>query len=877
AGVFDDRVVLVGKKSITALALADGKPLWTLDCPTPAGRGVAVGQRYHLPLASGELWTIDLSEGKAVDKLFNPNQLGRLGNLAMYRGLLLSVGPLGVQAFEQREAIQAEIERRKQANPRDPWGLLREAEISALRRDLTSALASLRLIDADAIPADLRERYRTLLVEGLVSQVRADPAGYDPEFAELGKLMQSPAERLRYQRLVADRQLARREFAATFDTYLAMLTDAPAVASRGKQSVGGVPTAWPLVPLRDDRDDIRVRLDLWVAGRLRDLWTKLPDPDRNELDARVRSLAEQDSFAMDRLVTLFDFHPAALPVKWKRIEKLAEQRDLVAAEQSLTELRRHADSAIAAEATVRLVRLLLDFKLVGEAQQLCDDLLRLPEATRIADGSTPAAFVETLRKSGAIPAAGSRPSRPDWSQTELSLTRMGANYSNTYTQDLPAVGSRLPFFRDHRLQVPHEDQRLEVVDAASERTEWSMPLRSRANSADGSMVTAEATGHELVVLHRGVLHALSPVDKSVRWSFPLDGRSGGQVNYGFQVQASFPPMQSSLRFSNTLAQKQQTSQSGSPLSHVTGRYFCCQGRRGLTVYDTLSGQVMWTHDGIRPGTSICGDDEVLYFRTPDQAKSFALRSVDGQPVELPKLHEWMNRAVHVVGRCFVFADDSQSKGKPSLRMSDPLLDKYVWRGIDLPTGSLMSLHGNSQLVLLDPKDGNLRRIDLRTGRVEKLGAVATDDLKGRQEVFALADYDYLYLIINGPRQAGAFYSDGMASIRASGHLLAFDPQAGKQLWKQAVASQNLLLERFDHAPVFVFAARNHQKVGNHHLWTLNITAIDKRTGTKLLDMHAPVQNSFRSLIVNTANRFIELRGYGERVRLEATKSVVSGP
>lgn len=924
AGVFDDRVLVVGKKSITAFALADGNSLWTLECPTPAGRGVAVDHHYHLPLASGELWTIDLADGKVTEKLFDQNQHGRLGNLAMYRGLLLSVSPLGVQAFEQREAIQAEIERRKQADPRDPWALLREAEIAALRRDLPSALASLRQIDAAGISADLRERFRMLLVECLVSQVRADPSGHDQEFTELGKLMQSPVERLRFQRLVADRQIARREFTAAFDTYLAMLADSlplkpeaqaesiaatPSLALQASmsanataRSAGGVPSVWPLVPLRDDRNDIRVRLDLWVAGRLRDLWTQVPEPNRNELDVRVRLLAEQvlshdpasgghqppgfgrlvsrptgglmprarqDLSGLDQFVTLFDFHAASLPVKWKRIEQLAEQRDFVAAEQSLLELRRHADPAIAAEATARLVRLMLEFKLTGEAEQFCDELLRLPEGTRLADGTSAAAFVESLRKSGAIAADASRHARPDWSHAEFSVSRMGANYSNTFTQDLPAVASRLPFFRDHRLQVPHEDQRLDVVDAASERLDWSMPLRSRANAQDGGLVTAEATGHELVILHRGVLHGVSPVDKSVRWSFPLDARGTGQVYYGYQVQTTSPPMQVGLRFSNALAYKQQASQSGSPLAHVTGRYVCCQGRRGLTVYDTVTGQVMWTHDGIRPGTQICGNDEVLYLRTPDQQKSFALRSVDGQAVEMPKLHEWLNTAVHVVGRCFVFADDSQSKGKPALRLFDPLQSKDVWRGVDLPSGSMMSLHGGSHLMLLDPKSGSLRRIDLRTGREEKLGTVEADDLKGRQEVYALADYDRVYLVINGPRQSGAFYSDGLASIRASGKILAFDPQAGRQLWKQVVASQNLLLERFDHVPLLVCAARNHTKIGNHHLWTLNITAIDKRTGAKLLDANAPAQNGFRSLIVNMADRFVELRGYGERVRMQA--------
>jgi outer membrane protein assembly factor BamB len=937
AGVFDDRVVLVGKKSITALSLHDdGKPIWTLECPTPAGRGIAVGQRYHLPLASGELWTINLADGTVTEKLFDPQQAGRLGNLAMYRGLLLSVSPLGVQAFEQREAIQAEIERRKQADPRDAWALLREAEIAALRRELPSALASLRQINAAGISADLRERFRTLLVECLVSQVRIDPAQHDRDFEELGKLMQTPAEKLRYQRLVADRQIARREFVAAFDTYLAMLVD-PSVGQAfqpdgsrdvnrsqpGKadlrmnattRSAGGVPSAWPLLPLRDDRDDIRVRLDLWVAGRLRDLWTKVPEANRNELNTRVQSLAEQtlarelasggrqppetiDSTAesargadaprspiksseWDQFVTLFDFHAASLPVKWKRIERLAGLRDLIATEQSLTELRRHADPAVAAEATARLVRLMLDLKLVDQAEQLCNDLLLLPGSTRLADGTTATAFVEDLRKSGAIAAESSRPARLDWSREELSVSRMGANYSNSLTQDVPAVASRLPFFRDHRLQVPHEDQRLEVVDAATERLDWSIPLRSRANAQDNGLVTAEAMGHAVVLLHRGVLHGVSPVEKSIRWSFPLDGHAGGgQVYYNYQFNASVPPMQSSLRFSNTLAQKQQMSQSGSPLSHVTGRYICCQGRRGLTVYDSVTGQVMWTHDGLRPGTQICGDDDVLYVRTADQQKSLALRSIDGQSIEMPKLHEWLNSAVHVIGRCFVFADGAGPKSKPALRLFDPLTNKDVWNGVELPSGTLMALQCGLKLALLDSKAGNFRRVDLRSGREVQLGTVASDDLniKNRQEVFALADYDRVYLVINGPRQAGAFYSDGLSSIRVSGKIVAFDPRAGKQVWSQAVSSQNLLLERFDHVPLLVFAARNHTKIGNHHLWTLNLVALDKQTGAKLLDANAPAQNGFRSLIVNMSDRFVELRGYGERVRLQATKSVVSNP
>src|SRR5262249_48064890 len=50
AGVFGDKVVIVGSSQIRALSLADGQVLWQRGTGMPSGQGVAAGKVYYLPL-----------------------------------------------------------------------------------------------------------------------------------------------------------------------------------------------------------------------------------------------------------------------------------------------------------------------------------------------------------------------------------------------------------------------------------------------------------------------------------------------------------------------------------------------------------------------------------------------------------------------------------------------------------------------------------------------------------------------------------------------------------------------------------------------------------------------------------------------------------
>jgi outer membrane protein assembly factor BamB len=73
AGAADDKVLVVGKKEVRALGLADGAQLWQCETTAPVGRGAIVRGKYHLPVrgaeGAGETLAIDLAKGSVASRI----------------------------------------------------------------------------------------------------------------------------------------------------------------------------------------------------------------------------------------------------------------------------------------------------------------------------------------------------------------------------------------------------------------------------------------------------------------------------------------------------------------------------------------------------------------------------------------------------------------------------------------------------------------------------------------------------------------------------------------------------------------------------------------------------------------------------------------
>ncbi|NOX53404.1 MAG: PQQ-binding-like beta-propeller repeat protein, partial [Planctomycetes bacterium] len=277
AGVLRDRILLVSRDRVTALRLDDGKTLWSTSLPDghlPSGRSVLLEDRLLLPVAGQELWTIQTDDGHVIARDTLISRRHWLGNLVLHRGSLISLGPLGVACFEQRDAVEQRVAERLAANPHDAAARIDRAEIALLDDDPETAWQSLRPIAADAVPAELQTRYRLALRSSLLRILRSDTVPREEEMRRLKRLLEEEGDPFSWQRLSAERLERQGRFREAWQAYRAMAEEA---APRWLQ--------------RWDQPQVRVRRDRWLRGKLQDVWLRLPSEQQEKIADHLRAEA----------------------------------------------------------------------------------------------------------------------------------------------------------------------------------------------------------------------------------------------------------------------------------------------------------------------------------------------------------------------------------------------------------------------------------------------------------------------------------------------------------------------------------------------------------------------------------------------------------
>ncbi len=715
AGVFEGQTILVGKSKISAISLESGSTLWTLpltqDDGKPCGMGVAVGKLYHLPLSSGQLWSVDLANGKVKSKAMLPDGLPQLGNLGMYRGMLLSLGPHGMAAFSQQQAIEQEIAARRKKNPHDPWALLFESNIHSLKQEYQPALNLLRQAKPDQLPADLKQRYRKLMIEDLTAVIQSDFKKGDSEYAELKAFVKSDEEQLAFRRLTADRLRARGDYQAAFEEYLAL------AESKGQ-----------LQMTRDDDPRITLSMDRWLTGRLEKLWREVSGEDRAKLDERIAAVEleaaeSQGVERSQRFLVLFGFHPQAVNVRRALVEEFALAGEVALAQNQLLKLSRDSDKRTAAMALERLARLFRDRGLPRDANYYYQRLAECYPEVPLADGKLVSAKLEEWKAAGTFGSVAAHP--VSWSDAKIEELRTGTNYSyyGNPEHDLQYTPYRLPYFQDRRFRFFQGHQRLGMSLAATDEIEWLVPLRQGVSNSQGNFMPAETSGHLLFVVHAGILHALSPVDRKILWTRPLDPK-GGQNTYYNANQAAMQPMQRSDQLSpyTMLSQQQNTM-----LAVANSDYVCVLGRRMLSVHDSVTGRLRWSKDRLPHQARVYGTDSLVFIvpQVLESGKIIVLSSIDGSQVEVPNVKAILQKTMRILPAGFILAETKASqsilglkRGTASIRFFDPSKNRDVWKK-DYPNGTYLSLMDDNFLAALKPT-GELELLDLETGNVRAM-------------------------------------------------------------------------------------------------------------------------------------------------------------
>ena len=151
AGVFNGKVLIVGKTSIRALNLQTGQRLWSVNTgDMPSGQGIASKNVYYLPLSKGEILAVDVDRGtlKAHNRAAGDAAKIAPGNLVFYEGCVLSLTPTDVVAYPQ---LTARLEAATVALKADPENLekltnhgellLKDGQVQAAVTDLEKVVA----------------------------------------------------------------------------------------------------------------------------------------------------------------------------------------------------------------------------------------------------------------------------------------------------------------------------------------------------------------------------------------------------------------------------------------------------------------------------------------------------------------------------------------------------------------------------------------------------------------------------------------------------------------------------------------------------------------------------------------------------------------
>jgi hypothetical protein len=319
------------------------------------------------------------------------------------------------------------------------------------------------------------------------------------------------------------------------------------------------------------------------------------------------------------------------------------------------------------------------------------------------------------------------------------------------------------------------------------------------------------------------------------------------------------------------------SRARSQLPAACASYVAIRGRSDLSVVEPETGKVRWSRDDLPRAATVVGTDSTVYILPREGSRRMALRAIDGEPAPIGQAGKWLPHAVAAVGDRLltVVAEEPPFRlfnlpiGRRSVvSLRDPLTGEAAWTR-SFPADTLFDLSPDGRLCALT-SEGVLSSLDPASGEPLAIGHVPAEVLRGRSEVYLLADSKANYIVVNSGRGPSFFAAD-MPAIPVGGHIFAFRRDGGELLWRREVSNHRLLTQEFEHMPVILFTESERTDKAGQGLWKVNLLALDKRTGEPALDepYYTTSTPFFRGLAVQPERRSIELTAYHTRLRLQA--------
>ncbi len=644
-------VVLVGRNSIDAINLDNGKKAWggrTVNLPSGAsvcGHGCYAGNQYLVPLGEpgtpgrGEVVSVDLESGKVLatvksrpgtmsGSVYPWSRSAVPGNLICYRGRVISQGLEGLELYYQADAAREEVTRRLAANPDDVEGLTLRGEMLLDAGKSAEAVADFRRAYNLDKKSESHGRTRELLRDALLAGLQDDFVAHRSMADEVEPLLDDAGQRAIYLRAMATGFHRTGDWQQAIDYYLKLVN-----LEEAKPALEKV-----------DRSYL-VRRDRWVQARLGLLRSEGGAAAAAQIDRllgpRLEEAKLDTSFdGLHRFLGFFGNQPQAAAARAELLSRLTQAKRILEAELLMATTVPVSTGDVAADRKAQ-AGLLADMALLNFRADRASDAAACFRQLHEEFGDVPCHEGKTSDQWLASFSEGDAHGRealrqeldrkdPAWPVGEVEASKPGGGQNplmNGPRSDMLFGGPSGPFFTDS--SVGFEANRQEV----SLRDGLGRPQKKIQLIANGRVfgvffnqysTLARCCGHLLLMSVGTNICALDPWRAS--GSDP-SGKQGSPILWRHDLSDTANENGGNMIVFNNGGNPDFRA---NPFGPVNARYVCYQRKRSIVAVDPVSGDQLWVRQDIPFGSDIFGDEQYVFVLSPGSNEASVYRAIDGE-------------------------------------------------------------------------------------------------------------------------------------------------------------------------------------------------------------------------------------------------------
>jgi len=835
AGVHEGKAVLVGRRQVRALRLADGEPAWqgrTVAYPgggSPSGTGFLNGDFCFVPLSTAEVLAVDLDAGTQAH-LYHSRRGSIPGNLICYEDKVISQRAGSVEVYHQLDALKAQVDERLAAEPRDGEALTLRGEVLWYEGKLGEAIDSCRR----ALEAASTPRGRDLLREAYFEGLETDFAAHRDDLERIGELIDTPGQRGTYLRLLAAGYASAGEFQPALESCLRLLE----VDREDRQ-----------MELLDRSHS--VRRDRWIQIELGELREAAPEVVRTDLDAAAKSrfqaaVEDPGTESLQLFLDYFGRHPLGDEAQSRLAARFRASGRLIEAELLLRARQRLADRERAGEALAELAAMLRWAKRWEDAAACYAQLSRRFAEIVCLGGKTGRQLREDLPADDAVRSALEATS--PWPVGEVKVKEVVNSDVKPPVHLSSAIdygGSMDPFLSDFQIELGPNPPVLVGRDGWG-RTRWQVSLADlalrEAPYLNRNGTRATASGHLLLLRTGETVTAVDLLGEGRRgsprvlWTRRLDESESDHDSADriMRVAAARLPGNAQVWLASRSFGTRQSS------VVFAGEQLACMLRlRTCIAVDTATGRTVWIRENLPSESTVFGDDEYVFVTPADGGDATVLRAADGQTVGTRPVPPEPERLATFGRRVLTWRSRENHR---VLELTDSWDGGTAWPPLKFTSDAQLHLLEKDRKVAVFEPEGRFVLVDLSDGRAEIDAGVEAEPLLSG--IYLIPSSDQYLLVVQAAespversvnRQTHA--TPGTQSVQiAHGRVYAYDHQ-GQFLWPgpAEIESQHLPLDQPRRLPVLAFASVVREREQGQYRSSISILAIDKRTGRKVLE------------------------------------------